>query len=108
MSQIASLSNAVEKPSRRTASVSNRRRARGRIRARRLSKRVHPPRRQAHGEAAALRWCAVDKQLRLVAHEHMLDDGEPQSGAAGRARSASVDTIEALGQTRNVLVGDAD
>src|SRR5947208_3906376 len=38
----------------------------------------------------------------------MLDDGEPQSGAAGRARSASVDTIEALGQTRNVLVGDAD
>src|SRR6266704_3703478 len=90
------------------ASVSDLGRARGRVQARRFRQRVYPPQRQAHGEATALRWCAVDQQLRLVAHEHVLDDGEPEAGAAGRARPAAVDSIEALGKTRNVLRGDAD
>ena len=48
------------------------------------------------------------RELRLVAQKHVLDDGEPQTGAAGRARAAAVDAVEALGQARNVFGGDAD
>ena len=51
---------------------------------------------------------ALDLELRLMADQHVLDDGEPQAGAAGRARAAAIDAIEALGQPRNVLRRDAD
>src|SRR6266700_7299412 len=90
------------------ASVSDWSRARGRIRTHRLRQHVYPPRRQAHGKPTALRWCTVDQQFRLVTHEHVLDDGEPEAGAAGCARPAAVDAIEALREPRNVLGGDAN
>ena len=47
-------------------------------------------------------------ELRLVAQQHVLDDREPEPRAAGRARAAAVDAIEALGQPRDVLGRDAD
>jgi hypothetical protein len=46
---------------------------------------------------------AVDQQLAAVALHHMLDDGQAQAGAAGVARTAAVDPVEALGQARQVL-----
>jgi len=42
-----------------------------------------------------------------VALQHVLDDGQAQTGAAGVARAAAVDAVEALGQARQVLGGDA-
>ena len=34
-----------------------------------------------------------------MAGKHVLDDGESQSGAAGFARAATIDPVEALGET---------
>src|SRR5277367_3331798 len=74
----------------------------------RLGADSNAARRQPHREAAALTGRAVDQELRLVAQEHVLDDGESQTGAAGRARATAVDAVEALGQARNMFGGDAD
>jgi hypothetical protein len=38
-----------------------------------------------------------------VALHHVLDDGQAQARAAGFARTAAVDAVEALGQARQVL-----
>ncbi len=43
-----------------------------------------------------------------MALHHMLDDRQAQAGAAGVARAAAVDPVEALGQARQVLAGNAD
>ena len=51
---------------------------------------------------------ARDFELGLVAQQHVLDDREAEPGAAGRARPAAIDAVEALGQPRNVLRRDAD
>ena len=50
----------------------------------------------------------VDVELGLVPQQHVLDDREAEAGAAGRARAAAIDAVEALGQPRNVLGRDAD
>src|SRR5205085_5199313 len=47
-------------------------------------------------------------ELAAVALRHMLDDRQPEPGAAGVARAAAVDPIEALGQARQMLARDAD
>jgi hypothetical protein len=47
-------------------------------------------------------------ELAAVALHHVLDDGQAQAGAAGLARAAAVDAVEALGQARQVLARDAD
>ena len=43
-----------------------------------------------------------------MTHQDALDDGEAEPGAAGFARAAAVNAIEALGQPRDVLRLDAD
>src|SRR5438477_2186630 len=63
-------------------------------------------RREAHREAAAHAGLAHDVERRLVAGDGMLDDGEAEAGAAGLARAAAIDAIEALGEPRDVLVPD--
>jgi len=45
--------------------------------------------------------------MRTVAREHMLDDGETQSGAAGFPRTAAVHAIKPLGEARNMLGSNA-
>ena len=40
--------------------------------------------------------------------QHVLDDRESEPGASGRARARPVDAVEALGEPRKVLRGDAD
>ena len=64
--------------------------------------------REAGREAAATARFAVDQQIALVAAQHMLDDGQPQPGAAGLPRAAPVHPVEALGEARDVVGGDAD
>ena len=50
----------------------------------------------------------LDVELRAMAQQHMLDDGQPQAGAAGLARAALVDPVETLGQPGNVFRAYAD
>ena len=50
---------------------------------------LHPLRREPNGERAALVGLARDLELGLVAQQHVLDDGEPEPGAAGGARAAT-------------------
>src|SRR6267143_2666291 len=64
-------------------------------------------RRKAHGEAAACTELAVDVEARLVARDGVLDDGQAEARAAGFARAAAVDAVEALGQPRQVFRRDA-
>ena len=49
-----------------------------------------------------------DVEFAAVALHHVLDDRQAQAGAAGVARAAAVDAVEALGQARQVLARDAD
>ena len=64
--------------------------------------------REHRAERAAAPELALDLQARLVARQHVLDDGQPQPGAAGAARAAAVDPVEAFGEPRDVLRLDAD
>src|SRR6266851_631275 len=68
----------------------------------------HPRPRELSGEAAAFARRAVDGERRAVARERVFDDGEAEARAAGLARAAAIDAIEALGQARDVLRRDAD
>ena len=70
--------------------------------------RGEAPRREARGEAAALAGLALDLEHGVVARERVLGDGEAEAGAAGLARAAAVDAVEALGEPRDVLGLDAD
>ena len=63
--------------------------------------------RQLDAKGRALADHAVDAQLAAVALHHMLDDGQAQSGAAGLARTAAIDAVEAFGQARHMLGIDA-
>src|SRR3954468_2925732 len=63
---------------------------------------------EAHREAATHARFAGDVERRVMARDGMLDDGEAEAGAAGLARAAAVDAVEALGEAGNVLVRDAD
>src|SRR5690349_8881964 len=63
--------------------------------------------RQVDGEDGALAELAVDiERAPVVAHD-MLDDGEAEPGAAELARAGGIDTVEALGEPRQVLARDA-
>src|SRR6267143_4224035 len=64
-------------------------------------------RREVHREAAACARLAVDVEARLVARDGVLDDGQAEPRAAGFARAAAIDTVEALGQPRQVFRRDA-
>src|SRR5258706_5647071 len=70
--------------------------------------RHDPPRRKTRGESAALARIALDVERCLVPAQHVLDDREPEPGAAGGARAAAIDAVKTLGQPRNVLGRDAD
>ncbi len=67
----------------------------------------HPRGRQANREPRALAGLALDHQIATVPLGHVLDDRQPEAGAAGVARAAGVDAVEALGEARQVLAGDA-
>src|SRR5258708_22066967 len=60
----------------------------------------------AKSAAAARR--APDVESSLMAVQHVLDDREAQARAAGFARAAAVDAIEALGQPVDMLRFHAD
>src|SRR5205809_683412 len=62
--------------------------------------------REAHGGPLALD--AVDRQLPAVREHEVPDDGEAEPGAAQVARARLVDTVEALGDPRQVGARDAD
>src|SRR5438445_436634 len=62
--------------------------------------------REAHGGPLALD--AVDRQLPAVREHEVPDDGEAEPGAAQLARARLVDTVEALGDPRQVGARDAD
>ena len=59
------------------------------------------------GEGAAAPFDALDFEARAVAMQRVFDDGEPEARAAGLARAARIDAVEALGEPRHVLGGDA-
>src|SRR5690606_28457941 len=59
------------------------------------------------GEGAAPPRLADDVQASAMAQQHMLDDGQPQAGAAGVRGAAGVDPVEALGETRDMPGLDA-
>jgi hypothetical protein len=50
---------------------------------------------------------ALDVEKSAVAVEDVLDDREPEPGAAHFARARGIDAIESLGQSRQMLAGDA-
>src|SRR3569623_706659 len=58
-------------------------------------------------EAAAAPQFALHPQLGVVTLQHVFDDGESEPGAASLTRTADVHPIKALGETRNVMGGDA-
>src|SRR6185369_7427564 len=62
---------------------------------------------EARTEAAALAGDAVHMERGAMPHERVLDDREPQARAAALARTAAIDTVEALREPRDVLGGDA-
>src|SRR5262245_7110097 len=62
---------------------------------------------QADGEGRALAVLAVDGERAAVAVDDVLDDREPEPGAAECARAPGVDAVEALGEARQVLARDA-
>mgnify|MGYP007039721777 CR=1 FL=1 len=68
---------------------------------------LNPPRWEMHGKGAALAQLDVNVQLRPVALQGVFDDGQAQAGATGFARAAAVDAVEALGQPRQVVWGNA-
>src|SRR5690606_8688552 len=62
---------------------------------------------EAAGEGAAAPDLARDLQPRLVQVQDVLDDRQAQTGAAGFARAAGRDPVEALGDPRQVRLRDA-
>lgn len=67
-----------------------------------LAARRRGAQRQDDPESAALAGGALDPQAAAVAVDDVLDDREPQPGAAHLARAVAVDAIETLGQTRDM------
>ena len=60
-----------------------------------------------HGEGGTLADRRLDRQPGVVAGQDVLDDREPKPGALLGAAVVDVDTVEALGDARNVLFGYA-
>src|SRR3546814_9554213 len=63
--------------------------------------------RQPHRKGAALPRLRVDHQPAAMAVDDVLDDGEPQPGAAEVAAAGGIDPVEPFGQARQVLARDA-
>src|SRR5690348_17104242 len=61
---------------------------------------------EAYGRAASR--LAVDVQLAPVGDDEVLDDRQPEAGAAELPRAGPVDPVEALGDARQVGPRDAD
>src|SRR4029077_8643403 len=59
--------------------------------------------RQPHAKRGALSERAFDRQPAAMAVDDVLDEREPQAGAAFGAAVAYVDAIEAFGEPRQVL-----
>src|SRR5262245_37256793 len=68
---------------------------------------MRPKHRQVHRERRALPEHALDRQAAAVPAGDVLDQGETEAGAALCPALAHVDAIEALGQPRQVVRGDA-
>ena len=62
---------------------------------------------KCHGEGGALAEPALDGHAGMMAGEDVLDDGEAEAGAAMLAAGVDIDPVEALGEPRDVLLGDA-
>jgi len=62
---------------------------------------------QEDGEHRAGAEGALDVEKTAMAVEDVLDDREPEPGAAHFARPRGVDAVEPLGQSRQMLAGDA-
>src|SRR5437879_845837 len=63
--------------------------------------------RQRYRKGRALAGCALDVEAAAVAVDDVLDDGEAQPGATQLARARGVDAVEALGEPRQMVGGDA-
>ena len=63
--------------------------------------------RQAHDERCAFAKPAFDGEPTTMAVEHVFHQGKPEAGAAFRAALADIDPIESLGESRQMLIGDA-
>src|SRR5947209_5763218 len=63
--------------------------------------------RQGHGEGRALARGALDVEPAAMAVDHVLHDREAKPGAAELAGAGGVDTVEALGESRQVRGGNA-
>src|SRR5581483_778650 len=64
-------------------------------------------RRQAHAHRGALFERAFDLELALVRLHDVLDDRQPEAGAAEIARARLVDSIKALGEARQIFFRNA-
>src|SRR5690606_2465315 len=67
-----------------------------------------PLRRETARERAAFTLATLDRERRAVPLQRVLDDREAEPRAARRARTAGIDSIEALGDPRDLILGDAD
>src|SRR5438270_11478726 len=63
---------------------------------------------EMRAEPAALAGPALDVERGAMPRQRVLHDREAQARAAGLAGTAAIDTIEALGEPRQVLGRDAD
>ena len=63
--------------------------------------------RQNDADGRAVRDSALDAQPAAVREDNVLDDGQLQAGAAQFARPGLVHPVEALGESRDVRLGDA-
>src|ERR1700761_652897 len=59
-------------------------------------------RREVTGEGAALALDAAHIEPAAMALQRMLDDRQPETGAALAARTSRIDAVEALGEPREV------
>ena len=66
------------------------------------------PQRDEQGERGARALDAAHRDPAVVGRHHVLDDGQPEAGAAGRARARRIDPVEAFEDPLQVPLGDAD
>ena len=64
---------------------------------------THPQRGKDQPKTRSFAKLAVNFELTSVPLNHMLDDGQPQARSTSIPRSASVDTVEALAEPREML-----
>ena len=64
--------------------------------------------RQVDGKQASFTQAALHRDLAAVGLGDVLDDGEPQAGAAERPAASLVNAVKTLEQARQVLLLDSD